>query len=363
MIEVQIQQFDPADNHIEAEWRHLEKRVKSSFFTSWDWTGTILTTLPVEFSPSLIRLSEQAETVGLAYLGKDRALRHFLVWSNRLHLNAPGACLTIEDNLLAAKPDLERACWTAILEWFGHQQKQADELLVPGLREPLDLSMPALLGLHCNTIAIRSYHVDLTRLGASNGRFADLLSNNARYQLRRSMRDYGGAIALELIEARTADEALAWFDNMKALHIDSWTRRGMTHAFSDPFFEKFHRKLIQRTFAAGRIQMLRIDSRGCPIGYLYNFRDSQRTYAYQSGFADKDRRLRPGVVSHALAIEHNFRLGAGIYDFLAGTNRLKSSFATDHRDLYWATVQLPRLRFRLENMARSAKRRLLSGDH
>ena len=104
--------------------------------------------------------------------------------------------------------------------------------------------------------------------------------------------------------------------------------------------------------------MLRVDTNGHPIGYLYNFRDGLRTYAYQSGFADKDRRLRPGAVSHALAIEHNFRLGAGVYDFLTGSNRLKSSFATDYRRLHWTTIQLPRVRFRLENLARCAMHQL-----
>ena len=363
MIEVLIQPLDPADKHIEAEWRHLEERTKSGFFTSWDWVGTLFATLPAECGLSLLRLTKHAETVGLAYLAKESALRHLLVWSTRLHFNSPGECLTIEDNLLLAQPELEGACWDAILRWFAHEQNQADELVVPGLREPLDLTILARHGFYCDKIALRSYHVDLKRLQGIDGRFVDLLSKNARYQLRKSIRDYGGPVALELQEAKSAEEALDWFDKMKALHIDSWTRRRKTHAFSRSFFEAFHRNLIQRTFSSGRIQMLRIDASGCPIGYLYNFRDGMRTYAYQSGFADKDPGLRPGAVSHSLAIEYNFRLGLAVYDFLAGTNRLKSSFATDHRHLHWTTVQLPRVRFRLENMARNAKHRLLSGGH
>jgi CelD/BcsL family acetyltransferase involved in cellulose biosynthesis len=176
------------------------------------------------------------------------------------------------------------------------------------------------------------------------------------------MRDYGGPSALELVEARSAEEALAWFENMKALHIDSWTRRGRAHAFSRPFFEAFHRNLIRRTFALDRVQMLRVDASGNPIAYLYNFRDGGRTYAYQSGFADKDRRLRPGAVSHALAIEHNFRQGAHMYDFMAGSNRLKSSFATGHRDMHWTTFQLPCIRFGLEHAGRYAKHLILASS-
>jgi CelD/BcsL family acetyltransferase involved in cellulose biosynthesis len=362
MIEIQVQPLDPQNELIEAEWRHLENRAKSSFFTSWDWVGTLLVTLPAPGRLTLLRLSEDAETVGLAYLGRERVVRNLLVWSERLHLNSPGESLIVEDNLLLARPEFEAPCWDAILRWFAHDQNLADELVLQGLQRPLDLTATTDHRLQYHNIPVRSYHVDLRRLENAD-QFADLLSKNGRYQLRRSMRDYGGRAALELAEARSTEEALAWFEDMKVLHIDSWTRRGKPHAFSRPLFEAFHRNLIQRTFAIGRIQMLRVDASGAPIGYLYNFRDGFRTYAYQSGFADKDRRLRPGTVSHALAIEHNFRLGARVYDFLAGTNRLKNSFATHNRDLYWTTIQLPRLRFRLENLARSAKHSVFGEGH
>ena len=360
MIEVLIQPLDPQDQHIEAEWRHLEKSGNPSFFTSWDWVGTLFDTLPAPCRLTLLRLSEDAETVGLAYLGRERALRHLLIRSERLHLNSPGEQLIVEDNLLLARPEFESACWDAILRWFARQQNVADELVLQGLRRPLDVPAATDYRLRCHDMPSRSYHVDLKRLEGAD-QFADLLSKNARYQLRRSIRDYGGPSALKLAEARSTEEALAWFEDMKVLHIDSWTRRGSPHAFSRPFFEAFHRNLIRRTFSLGRIQMLRVDAGGTPIAYLYNFRDGLRTYAYQSGFADKDRRLRPGAVSHALAIDHNFRLGVHIYDFMAGSNRLKSSFATDCRDMHWTTIQLPRMRFGLENSARYAKHRFCLG--
>jgi CelD/BcsL family acetyltransferase involved in cellulose biosynthesis len=363
MIKALVQPLDPEDNHLEAEWRRLQMRTEASFFISWDWAGTLLASLPAKHQLLVLRLSEGAETVGLAYLGRERALRHLLVTSRRLHFNSPGEpaynCLTTEDNLLIARPELESACWNAIMGWFAHEQKLADELILPGLRQPIDPTVMSRHRVNCDNIALQCFHVELNRLAATNGRFLDLLSKNARYQLRRSMRDYGGPSAIKLVVARSTEEALDWFENMKALHIDSWTRRGKPHSFSRPFFESFHKNLIRRTFDEGRIQMLRVAASGTPIGYLYNFRDGERTYAYQSGFADKDRRLRPGAVSHALAIEHNFRLGVHVYDFMAGSNRLKRSFATGCRDMHWITVQLPRMRFRLENKARSAKQRLV----
>ena len=92
------------------------------------------------------------------------------------------------------------------------------------------------------------------------------------------------------------------------------------------------------------------------LGYLYNFRLGNRVYAYQSGFDDSDRRERPGIVTHFLAIRHAFRSGARVYDFMAGRNRLKESFATRCEPMLWQTVQQPRLAFRLEDFARQFKR-------
>jgi CelD/BcsL family acetyltransferase involved in cellulose biosynthesis len=83
-------------------------------------------------------------------------------------------------------------------------------------------------------------------------------------------------------------------------------------------------------------------------------------YTYQSGFAYGDPGARPGAVAHALAIRDAYRSGAAAYDFLAGRNRLKESFATAGAPMFWEAVQQPRLAFRAERLARSVKRRLAS---
>jgi len=139
---------------------------------------------------------------------------------------------------------------------------------------------------------------------------------------------------------------------MKALHRTSWERRGRPHSFAGEFFEPFHRLLIERSFAEDATQLLKACAGDRVIGYLYNFRLGNRVYAYQSGFDDADRRERPGIVTHFLAIRHAFRSGARVYDFMAGRNRLKESFATRCEPMLWQVVQQPRLAFRLENLAR-----------
>jgi hypothetical protein len=88
------------------------------------------------------------------------------------------------------------------------------------------------------------------------------------------------------------------------------------------------------------------------LDWPHNFRLGNRIYAYQSGFDDADRHERPGIVTHFLAIGNAFRSGARVYDFMAGRNRLKESFATRCEPMLWQVVQQPHLAFRLEHFAR-----------
>src|ERR1700745_3129849 len=128
---------------------------------------------------------------------------------------------------------------------------------------------------------------------------------------------------------------------MKDLHGASWERRGRSHSFSGGFFEPFHWLLIERSFAAGATQLLKACAGDRVLGYLYNFRLGDRVYAYQSGFDDAERRERPGIVTHFLAIRHAYRSGAGVDDFMAGRNRLKESFAPRCEPMLWQTVHQP----------------------
>jgi CelD/BcsL family acetyltransferase involved in cellulose biosynthesis len=172
------------------------------------------------------------------------------------------------------------------------------------------------------------------------------LSRNSRQQLRRAMRAYGSDGSLTLEVASTPDQALRYFEALKALHIRSWTRRDKPHAFRHAFFETFHRALIVRGLADGSVRLIRVSAGGNPIGYLYNFRSGGTEYAYQSGFDDSDPDLRPGYVCHALAIEAAAAAGTKTYDFLAGANRLKQSFANENYLMSWMTLTQPTASFR-----------------
>jgi CelD/BcsL family acetyltransferase involved in cellulose biosynthesis len=106
------------------------------------------------------------------------------------------------------------------------------------------------------------------------------------------------------------------------------------------------------------VQLLRIAVGGRAIGYLYNFRHRGRIYAYQSGFDDSDRAMRPGYVCHALAVVLNAEQGAEEYDFLAGDNRLKRTFGHNRYVMSWCSLRRRKFSFRAEMAVYSMIRRI-----
>jgi len=348
---------------LEAEWRAVEARVAPSFFLSSAWMGTWLATLPPALRLYRAAAHRDGEIAGIAVLVAN-AVRAFLRAPSRgLHLNTAGDerwdCIAIEHNGFLATPNDQSALIAALGDWFAAGAGGlGDELRLPGVAAGLSSDFLDRHRLLHSTQTRTGFAVGLGRVRAA-GDFAALLSGNARQQLRRAQRDFAQDGAVAITEAGDRSEALAYFAALKELHVRSWGRRGQRHAFVEPYFEAFHRALIEREFARGAIQLLRVTVADRAIGYLYNFRHGGRIYAYQSGFDDVDRKRRPGVVTHALAIGHNAVAGAAVYDFLAGENQLKASFATERYELAWQVIRFPRLKYRLESAARHAKQRLL----
>jgi len=350
---------------LEREWRTLEAVARPSFFTSWQWIGTLLAAVPAAHRPNLLRGAARGATVGLALLGAGiTRRRHGLVRSRALYLNETGDprfdSITIEHNGILAPVGQEVVVLDSAIAWFADLGDVADELYVSGSTLRLSETTVEGRGLGRSETALPSYSLDLGLLSPSSGELYPVLSANARQQLRRAFRQFESYGPLQLSAATTTAEALAFFAELKALHCASWERRGKRHAFAGEFFEPFHRLLIERSFAGGGTQLLRATAGGRIIGYLYNFRAGDRIYAYQSGLADIDRRDRPGIVAHALAIRHAFQSGARVYDFMAGRNRLKESLSTRCEPMLWQVFQQPRLAFRLEHFGRRFKHAIIA---
>ena len=131
--------------------------------------------------------------------------------------------------------------------------------------------------------------------------------------------------AEKLEAAKSTDEALQFFNELKELHTRRWNKKGLSGSFGNPLWEQFHRSQIAQRFPEGEIQILRISNNSGSLGYLYNYIWRKRVYVVQSGFdIPKDNRLIPGYVTHSLAIVYNKKKGMHTYDFMYGSS-LESS--------------------------------------
>jgi CelD/BcsL family acetyltransferase involved in cellulose biosynthesis len=175
------------------------------------------------------------------------------------------------------------------------------------------------------------------------------LGRNTRAAVRRAERLYGERGGLVYETAADVGEALGFFEEMESLHQAAWHARGREGAFDNPVFRPFHRSLIERGVPAERVRLCRVTAGGRPIGYLYNFVAGGRVLNYQGGFAyEADNRLKPGLVSHVLAIEDALARGEAYYDFMAGSSGHKGHLSNDCRPMNWISVEADGARGRLD---------------
>ncbi|MBU6499747.1 MAG: GNAT family N-acetyltransferase [Rhodospirillales bacterium] len=333
---------EPADlAALGGRWQALEARAEGSFFQSWNWVGCLAARrFP---APVLLEARADGELVGLALFNRRRRLGVERLWLGESG-DAALDSVFVEHN----GPLIARGHAAALGPvWLGAAVGAPLGATAPRFGRIVTLSgvdVPAGLGAEVNglRLAIRMTRpapvVDFDLVGGRG--YLPGLSANARYQIRRSARLYAAAGPLAVRRAATPDEALADLDALAALHQASWVRRGRPGAFANPAFLAFHRSLIERSFADGQIDLLRVAAGDRPIGYLYNFRYRGVVSAYQSGFdyAGAGPHHKPGLTCHHLAIEMYAGQGIRRYDLLAGGDRYKLTLANAGATLHWVVA-------------------------
>jgi len=335
-------------------WRDLEPRADCQVFLGWPWIGTWVELCGV--TPEVLVAREQGRIAGLALLVPATVRRHGWLSARTLHLHATGDrerdAINIEHNGILVDRAVATTAPGLMLKHLLAGATDWEELHFRGVPPGFAQDLP---GVEVRSSA-GSAHVDLAALRAKGTPYLLELSANTRQQVRRAMRGYG---ELRLDQAGDVAQALDWFEALGVLHQAHWTARGQAGAFASRFFVRFHRALIERYFAAGLVELVRVTAAGKPVGYLYNLLWRGVVASYQSGFAyTRDARLKPGLVSHVMCIERHLATDASQYDFLAGDARYKLSLGTSGPRLADIVVQRSRLKFTLERGLRRVKRLL-----
>lgn len=357
------------------DWSTLEEQACPAFFLSWHWIGTWLGTLPSSHKPLLLRVKDGPETIALALLGRNKFNTLLGSPGFSLALNESGDSnfdvLAVEYNGLLAQPkDLSRI-WPQVLSFLE------DLLLEDGLkgRPGSKLGKIHLSGIprvfldpsNSGSMIVTLDRSDICRLvdlgkvrGAGERGLHSLLSRSARTLLKRSQAEIPGGFHPSITRAENIEQALEFFLSLRELHQKRWRSRGMSGAFSSPYFNTFHQELIGREFAAGVIDLIKVTTGEHLLGYLYNFRYREVIYNYQSGFNYENSQWRPGLLSHQAAINWYTALGADTYDFLAGDSQYKRIFANEHIELFWGRIFRRSVQSSIEHAFRVAKRATLA---
>ena len=345
----------------EAPWVALEQRAYPSFFQSWGWIGAWLLTFPEDAGLMFLRIQLDGRDVGLSVLGRNVVSASRIFSSKALLVSEAGDpehdALTVEHSGLLIEAGLEGDVLHRALEYLRAVEWSWDELFVSGVEEQRADAYEQAANAAGMSYAVRFKHpyfyVDLTGLQGRADEYLATLSRNTRYQIRRSMRLYEQRGQLTIQTANSLDEALEVFAKLRVLHQEHWTGRGEVGAFPTDRVTDFHQALICECFPRGQVQLLTISVAGVPIGYLYNFVLDGVVSNYQTAFVyEEDGRLKPGLVSHTLAIqwcaEHEMR----VYDLLMGDQQFKRSLGKEQETMVWLVLGNTSTRMRIRHQLR-----------
>ena len=354
----------PAPEDLAPQWRELQAQAEPNFFTGWTWIGCWLDHLDPAHQPALVRVHLGQELVGLAVLVPQRARR--LRWwpSHALHLHATGQRqwddITVEHNGWLVRRGLEEQVQAAVASQLWALAPSVDQVCLPGVSADHERWRDAPPPVACvRETSEPAYRVDLSPVRTSGQSFLDTLGAQTRSTVRRSLRLYQGLGEVLISAAADLPQALQFLDRLKHFHQMGWSARGQPGAFANPMFERFHQRLLAAAWPAGQVQLLRVTAGREEVGYLYNFVEGGQMLAYQSGFhfALTERNHHPGLVTHALAVQHALDAGLDSYDFLAGEARYKQQLSHQTYAMATFTLHRPSLGLRLEQAWRGVRAR------
>lgn len=331
-------------------WQALEARAEPSFFLGWTWTGAWLENYPVR--PELLTVTdEEGQDIALALFGHSMQPRPF-GRAATLSLNQSGDAAAdrpfVEYNgLLALRGREGEAAAAAQAALARRNDWRVLRLsgIAPG--SPL-LDLPARRKMRLDASPV--YQVDLAAVRATD--YLSLLSANSRAQIRRALKEHGGALPRPAI-ANPADIE-PWLAEMRVLNQG----RHADNAWEDRAFRRFAAALVSRGRAGGEVELLRFTDAEGVVGLLLNFLHHGRAMNYQSAFAaPRSAKDKPGLLCHAAAVDHYARRGLDLYSLLAGKDRYKQSLATAQESLEWWRLERFSPRLEAEALLRKWFRR------
>ena len=170
------------------------------------------------------------------------------------------------------------------------------------------------------------------------------LGSHMRSNVKRRRKKLVAGFATVEIAAPDHQTLPAMMEDLFRLHNRRWRKRGAPGAFADEHTRRFHQEVAWRFLERGwlRLYVLRLD--GQARGAFYGFQYRRRVYHYLSGFDHEVRRLAPGIVLMAHAIERAIGEGATQFDMLRGDESYKYYWKPAERETQRMLIGHPSVR-------------------
>jgi CelD/BcsL family acetyltransferase involved in cellulose biosynthesis len=332
-----------------------------SVFLSLPWMETWIETFRDAVDPCLLVFRAGGLFVGASLIVKSslslsRPLR-------RISINASGENAAdttyVEFNDVLARRDWETRVGEALARYA--LQQPWEELVLDGFCPgPAYHELKRLLtGTQVEEVWRPSYYVDLAALRHADLTYLNALGPQHRKHLQQNLRYHAEQGELSLQVASDVAGALHMFEELAALNRRRRECLGEYSVFTSERFIAFHRSFIRQAFPSGNVQLLRVTAGENIVGLVYNLVYRGKVYFYQCGYNyTDDKRLSPGSVTLALAIQHCLDHGFREFDFLAGDAPYKASMSTGSRSLVWAKFRRPGARVWAYETARDIKTKI-----
>jgi CelD/BcsL family acetyltransferase involved in cellulose biosynthesis len=359
-----VERFHPA-GAVPGWWQPLfEASGSESVFVSTAWMQAWIDLYGAGFQGSWVHWEADGRVVGGCLL-VERVIRVRNIPFHSLFLNATGQAaeptpfaeyndlLVVPGHADAVAADfarmLRKRAWSRLL-LSGHEHGGVAARALEALGS-------AQMEQECKS----ARYVDLQALG--DRPFEATLGGKAGTRVRRNRREFQERLG-EITVRRADDvgEALHFFAQMRELHLARFGHREVGTTLAAEAVVAFHHRVIEALFEAGGVEMLRVGTAERAIGFLYNFVVRGKVLVFQTGFAyEPTSTWSPGLLTHALAIEHYRLRGLREYDLLAGDALYKRMLCNGERPLCWTTVYRDRPWIRLLLAGRRLRDRLFRG--
>lgn len=357
--------LSPDRTWLQHAWQSLEERCHPVFFLSWHWIGCWLDCFVRHFYVIEARIDGRTVGLGVIVSSQGRPSRFHFAKQYYLHRTGDDSLdqIWIEYNDFLLEPAVADAVREKMLATLMAEVVGDGVLSVGACYRDTFTCAPPDLDRH-QIWATSAYSVDFTAYRAKDLTPSQALSRSARYQIRRSLREYESLGPLTVTQALTVKDALCFFELARPLHIKRWGSQPGQSGFVNDGFRQFHQTLISRGIEDGSVAIYKVMAGQTLISVMYNFHWQNQVYFYLCAlnYEIKGCHSKPGLVSHYLLINDAFEQGFDGYDFMGGFSRYKKTFANHETELAIYHIRQNRLRVRLEHTLRAIKQQFVTDE-